>query len=83
VLGSTNEDLRLASMLSNHHILALPKSKIVPDATHISKFLKDAFEASPNYTAFISGPSRTADIERELTLGVHGPLKLSVALLEG
>ena len=36
-----------------------------------------------NYVAYISGPSRTADIERVLTIGVHGPKELFILLVPG
>ena len=35
-----------------------------------------------SYLSFISGASRTADIERGLALGVHGPLELHILILE-
>ena len=82
VLDSSSEDLRLATMISEVHIAVLSKSRLRPDAFAIEKELQDNMRSTPNYTAFITGASRTADIERVLALGVHGPLELHILLLE-
>ena len=82
VLDSSNEDLRLATMISEVHIGVLPKSRLRPDAFALEKERQQNMRTTPNYTAFITGASRTADIERVLALGVHGPLELHILLLE-
>jgi L-lactate dehydrogenase complex protein LldG len=82
VIDSSSEDLRIATMLCETHVAVLPRSKIVPDAMSLEDELVCALKAAPGYLAFISGASRTADIERVLTIGVHGPQELHLLILE-
>jgi L-lactate dehydrogenase complex protein LldG len=82
VLGSSSEELRLATMISEIHVAVLPVSKIVADSLDLEDWLTERMMDGPDYTAFITGASRTADIERVLALGVHGPLELHILLLE-
>jgi L-lactate dehydrogenase complex protein LldG len=82
VLHCADEDLRIATMVSEVHIAVLPVSRIRLQADELVTPLKERMTNAPDYTAFITGASRTADIERVLALGVHGPLELHVLLME-
>ncbi len=82
VLDSGSEDLRLATMLAETHIAVLPLSRLRPDSEALEADLVRWMESPPSYVAFITGASRTADIERVLTIGVHGPQELHVLLLK-
>ena len=78
-----DEDTRLAGMISEVHILILPVSQLYPDLPSIADLLRERMNERPgSYTVFITGPSRTADIERVSAIGVHGPLELHIVLLE-
>jgi len=82
VVNCPGEELRLATMLSEYHVCVVHRSTIVEDAFAAEQHMLKYLHKTPDYTAFITGASRTADIERVLTLGVHGPLELHILLLE-
>jgi len=70
---------RLVSTLSFVHIALVPTKGLV--AT-IAETIDYFHHTLPGYVAYISGPSRTADIERVLTIGVHGPERLVIVLVD-
>jgi L-lactate dehydrogenase complex protein LldG len=82
VLDASSEDLRLATMLAQVHIAVLPLSRLRPNAEALQADLVRLMESSPSYLAFITGASRTADIERVLAIGVHGPQELHVLIFK-
>jgi L-lactate dehydrogenase complex protein LldG len=82
VLDSASEDLRIATMLSETQVAWIPASRIVPEAAALSDYLVEKMKSPPGYLSFITGASRTADIERVLAIGVHGPQELHLLILE-
>lgn len=82
VIDSRSEDLRLATMISEIHIAVLPLSRLRESSYEVEADLRARMGRAPDYTAFITGASRTADIERVLALGVHGPLELHILIRE-
>jgi L-lactate dehydrogenase complex protein LldG len=69
-------------MISEIHAVLLAASTLYATAEDLLEPLTRLFGNGPNYTAFITGASRTADIERVLALGVHGPLELQVYIIQ-
>jgi len=74
---------RALSVLPPHHIVIATRDQLVPDLTAAFARLRSAYGANlPGFLSFITGPSRTGDIERILVLGAHGPKRLSIFLVE-
>lgn len=72
---------RALSVLPEHHVVLARRGQLLPDLTAAYDYLHDFYRGAwPSLLTFITGPSRTGDIERILVLGAHGPKKLSILL---
>ena len=80
VLTCGNGRGRLASLLPPIHIVLLESHLLLPSLSHFIQLNPEAATLSSNLV-FITGPSRSADIEQTMTLGAHGPKELHVILI--
>ena len=70
---------RTLSALTPHHVVLATREQLVPDLTAAFALLAERYgEDYPSLMSFITGPSRTGDIERILVLGAHGPKRLTI-----
>ncbi len=69
------------SLLPETHIAVVSRNRIVTGMEDGWALLRRERDALPRAVNFISGPSRTADIEQTVTLGAHGPYRVHLLLL--
>jgi len=78
VLAASPDEPRARSLLPAVQVTLLREDRILPG-------LEELFDAIggrlPSALAIVTGPSRSADIEQRLTVGVHGPGEVHVVLL--
>lgn len=72
--GRTREELA-CSLLPRKHWVVVPTDRIFPD---VHTWYRGARPDGDRYRVFVGGPSRTADIEKTLVWGVHGPWAVNV-----
>jgi len=83
MVSNGTEAGRRLSIYPHVHIVIARSSQLVLDLKDAFKLLKEKYaENLPTMISNITGPSRTADIEKTLVLGAHGPKELYVFLLE-
>lgn len=83
VIVSGGEQHRLISLLPPAHVCLLDPARVLPSLTQLLAEVGGRFadpESVPKNMTCITGPSRTADIEQAITMGVHGPKSLHVIL---
>ena len=71
---------RVLSVLPPHHVVVARASQMLGDLTQAFALLTEKYGATgyPSLLSFVTGPSRTGDIERILVLGAHGPKRLTI-----
>lgn len=70
---------RALSVLPPHHVVLARREQLLRDLPAAFELLKNKYAGNyPSMISFITGPSRTGDIERILVLGAHGPKKLTI-----
>ena len=78
VLAASPDEPRSRSLLPDVHVSLLGEDRILPGLDEL--FAKVGGEL-PSALAIVTGPSRSADIEQSLTVGVHGPGEVHVVLV--
>lgn len=73
---------RRLSIYPPHHIVIAHSSQVVSDISDALSFIKKSHKGDlPSMVSFVSGNSRTADIEKTLVNGAHGPKELTLFLI--
>ncbi len=83
VLSSANESGRTTSVYAPIHVCIAYSNQLVYDLKDALLLLREKYNGQlPSFISFATGPSRTADIEKTLVVGVHGPKEVFVFLVE-
>lgn len=85
LLGSNAAEDRLVGMLARTHCVIVQSRLLresLDEAASVVRTIAAPGPTQVRYLSFVTGPSRTADIERVLTIGVQGPRALHLVVIE-
>jgi L-lactate dehydrogenase complex protein LldG len=83
VMSAAQQSGRTTSVYAPVHICFATVNQLVYDVKDAIQLVKDKYKSNlPSLITFATGPSRTADIEKTLVVGVHGPKQVYCFLLE-
>lgn len=83
VAVALSREARGRALLAERLWLLVPAEELVPTLDVALERVSSLVRDGQPYVTLMTGPSRTADIERALTVGVHGPRELHVVLVDG
>ncbi len=78
VIAASPEEPRVRSLRSDVHVTVVSEDRVL---SGLEELLSALGGSLPSALAIVSGPSRSADIEQVLTLGVHGPREEHVVIM--
>lgn len=82
VISSKQESGRMPNFLPEVHVVVAEQTQVVYTVKDAVAKIKEKYQEFPSMVSFITGPSRTADIEKTLVMGAHGPRELIVFVVD-
>lgn len=82
VVASARRSPHTLNFLAENHIVVVQVPQVVRHLEDVWLWVRNRPDGMPRALTFITGPSRTADVEQTIQIGAHGPRRLHVVLVE-
>lgn len=82
ILAEPRVESRSVTLMTECLIVICARANLLPSLDQAASVLRQISDGGTSYATFVTGPSRTADIERQLTVGVQGPGEFHVILID-